>query len=148
MNSYLRGLYNNTNLKNNIMKSKQWLNRQKRDPFVINAHKKGYLSRASFKLIEIEKKYNLIINSKTVMEFGSSPGSWTQVILDLNPKIKVTAIDLQKMKFTHKNIEFYEEDFFNFNFNVLGKKFDLILSDIAPNTTGHQSTDHLKICNL
>ncbi len=127
------------------MKTKQWLKRQKNDPFVIKAQKKGYLSRASFKLIEIENKYNLIKKSNRIIDLGSSPGSWSQVIVEFNINAKITAIDLLEMKFNHKNIEFIKNDFTKINFNSFKEKFDLILSDLAPNTTGHQSTDHLKI---
>jgi len=127
------------------MKTKQWLKRQKNDPFVIKAQKKGYLSRASFKLIEIENKYNLIKKSDRIIDLGSSPGSWSQVVVEYNNNAKITAIDLLEMKFHHKNIEFIKNDFTKINFNSCKEKFDLILSDLAPNTTGHQSTDHLKI---
>ena len=129
------------------MKSKQWLNRQKKDPFVIKAQQEGFLSRAAFKLIEIENKFKLINNSKNILELGASPGSWSQVIINLNSKAIITAIDLIEMKFNHSNIEFYKNDFLNIDFQVFNKKYDLILSDIAPNTTGHKSTDHLRICS-
>ena len=129
------------------MKSKQWLNRQKKDSFVIKAKQEGYLSRAAFKLIEIEEKFKLINNSKNIFELGSSPGSWSQVIIKYNSKAKITAIDLIEMKFNHSNIEFYKNDFLNIDFQEFNKKYDLILSDIAPNTTGHKSTDHLRICS-
>ena len=129
------------------MKSKQWLNRQKKDSFVIKAKQEGYLSRAAFKLVEIEEKFKLINNSKNIFEFGSSPGSWSQVIIKYNSKAKITAIDLIEMKFNHSNIEFYKNDFLNIDFKEFNKKYDLILSDIAPNTTGHKSTDHLRICS-
>ena len=129
------------------MKSKQWLNRQKKDPFVIKAKQEGFLSRAAFKLVEIEEKFKLINNSKNIFEFGSSPGSWSQVIIKYNSKAKITAIDLIEMKFNHSNIEFYKNDFLNIDFQEFNKKYDLILSDIAPNTTGHKSTDHLRICS-
>jgi len=127
------------------MKSKQWLNRQKKDPFVIKAQQGGFLSRAAFKLIEIEEKFKLLKKSMKIIEFGAAPGSWSQVIIDLNSKARITAIDQVEMKFIHSNIEFYKNDFLNINYKNLDKKFDLVLSDIAPNTTGHKSTDHLKI---
>ena len=130
------------------MKSKDWLNRQKRDYFVKKAKKQGYLSRAAYKLIEIENKYKVINKSKYVLEFGASPGGWSQVILETNPKVKVTAIDVLDFKLNHPNINFYKEDYLNFNYEKLKNNFDLILSDIAPNTTGHQSTDHLRISNM
>jgi len=129
------------------MKSKQWLNRQKKDSFVIKAKQEGYLSRAAFKLIEIENKFKLINNSKNILELGSSPGSWSQVIMKINSKAIITAIDIIEMKFNHSNIKFYKNDFLNIDFKVFNKKYDLILSDIAPNTTGHKSTDHLRICS-
>ena len=130
------------------MKSKDWLNRQKKDHFVKKAKKKGYLSRAAFKLIEIENKYKVIEKSKYVLEFGASPGGWSQVVLEVNPRIKITALDILDFKLNHPNIFFYKEDYLNFNYDKLKKNFDLILSDIAPNTTGHQSTDHLRISNM
>ena len=129
------------------MKSNQWLKRQKKDPFVIKAQKKGYLSRASFKLLEIEEKYELIKKSKNIIEFGSAPGGWCQVILDLNPNSIITAIDIKEMQYNNKNIDFYKSNFLNIDFKKLNKKYDLVLSDIAPNTTGHKSTDHLRICS-
>ena len=129
------------------MKSKQWLNRQKKDPFVIKAQQKGLLSRAAFKLIEIENKFKLINNSKNILELGASPGSWSQVIINLNSKAIITAIDIIEMKFNHSNIKFYKNDFLNIDFKAFNKKYDLILSDISPNTTGHKSTDHLRICS-
>ena len=130
------------------MKSKDWLNRQKRDHFVKKAKKKGYLSRAAFKLVEIENKYKVIEKSKYVLEFGASPGGWSQVVLEVNPLIKITALDVLDFKLNHPNIFFHKEDYLNFNYDKLKKNFDLILSDIAPNTTGHQSTDHLRISNM
>jgi cell division protein FtsJ len=129
------------------MKSKQWLNRQKKDPFVIKAQQEGFLSRAAFKLIEIENKFKLINNSKNILELGASPGSWSQVIINLNSKAIITAIDIIEMKFNHSNIKFYKNNFLNIDFKAYNKKYDLILSDISPNTTGHKSTDHLRICS-
>ena len=64
------------------MKSKTWILRQKNDQFVKKAKQIGYISRAAFKLEEIEKKFNLIKHSRNIFEFGSSPGGWTQVILN------------------------------------------------------------------
>ncbi len=127
------------------MKSKDWLNRQKRDFYVKKAKKQGYLSRAAYKLVEIDNKFKIIKKSSNVFEFGASPGGWSQVAIEINPKIQITAIDLLELKINHPQIKFYKEDYLNFNYNKIEKNFDLILSDIAPNTTGHQSTDHLRI---
>ena len=76
------------------MKSKDWLNRNKRDFYVKKAKKQGYLSRAAYKLIEIENKFNFIANSKKILELGAAPGGWSQVALEINPKIEITAIDI------------------------------------------------------
>ena len=130
------------------MKSKDWLNRQKRDFFVKKAIQKGYLSRAAFKLIEIDNKFKIIKKSNKVLEFGASPGGWCQVLLDIKPNIEITALDILELKFKHPNITFYKEDYSKFNYDNIKNNFDLILSDIAPNTTGHQSTDHLRISNI
>lgn len=130
------------------MKSKDWLNRQKRDFYVKQAKKQGYLSRAAYKLIEIEKKFNILTNSKKILEFGAAPGGWSQVALEVNPKIEITAIDILDLKINHPQINFYKEDFLNFNYNQKKNYYDLVLSDIAPNTTGHQSTDHLRIASM
>ena len=130
------------------MKSKDWLNRQKKDFYVKKAKKQGYLSRAAYKLIEIDNKFKIIEKSKKILEFGASPGGWSQVALDINPKIEITAIDLLELKINHPQITFYKEDYLKFNYSKKENYFDLILSDIAPNTTGHQSTDHLRISSM
>ena len=142
-------------LKNNFlltllsfMKSKNWVNRQKNDQFVKKAKQLGYINRAAFKLEEIEQKYKIIEHSREILELGSSPGGWTQVILNYNSKTNITCFDLLDMKMNNQRIAFYREDFLKFNFTNLKDKFDLVLSDVAPNTTGHQSTDHLRISQL
>ena len=130
------------------MKSKDWLNRQKNDFYVKKARKHGYLSRAAYKLIEIDKKFKVLKQSNKLFEFGAAPGGWSQVALEVNPKIQITAIDLLELKINHPQITFYKEDFLQFNFDKVKKNFDLILSDIAPNTTGHKSTDHLRLSSI
>ena len=130
------------------MKSKDWLNRQKRDFYVKKAKKQGYLSRAAYKLIEINNKFKIIEHSNKLLEFGAAPGGWSQVALDINPKVNITAIDLLDLKINHPNIKFFKEDYLKFDYSEKENYYDLILSDIAPNTTGHQSTDHLRITNM
>jgi len=130
------------------MKSKTWIYRQKNDQFVKKAKQLGYINRAAFKLEEIEHKFKIIEKSKEVLELGASPGGWSQVIVNSNSFVNITCFDLLEMKLKNKNITFFKEDFLNYDFNNFKNKFDLVLSDIAPNTTGHQSTDHLKISQL
>tara|TARA_B110000438_G_C15796938_1_gene643267 strand:- start:1131 stop:1721 length:591 start_codon:yes stop_codon:yes gene_type:complete len=130
------------------MKSKEWLDRNKKDFYVKQAKNSGYVSRSAFKLKEIDNKFNLISGGKNIIEFGSAPGGWSQVILEINKRAKIYAFDLLDMKFNHTNLNFIKEDFMKFNYGKLNIKFDLIISDIAPNTTGHKSTDHLRISSM
>ena len=130
------------------MKSKEWLDRQNRDFFVNKAKKIGYLSRSAFKILEIEKKFKLIINSKNILELGSAPGGWSQAVFELKETVKMHSFDMLDMKFNHPNMKFIKEDFLTYDYSKIPHKFDLILSDIAPNTTGHQSTDHLRISSM
>ena len=130
------------------MKSNNWLKRQSKDQYVKKAKNTGFLSRASFKLIEIEKKYRLISKSNNILEIGSSPGGWSQVLIEFNPTAKIDAFDIIDMKFNHKNINFIKKNFLNYDFKLLNKKYDLILSDLAPNTTGNKQLDHLKLSSI
>ena len=130
------------------MKSKNWLKRQSKDQYVKKAKNTGFLSRASFKLIEIEKKYRLISKSNNILEIGSSPGGWSQVLIEFNPTAKIDAFDIIDMKFNHKNINFIKKNFLNYDFKLSNKKYDLILSDLAPNTTGNKQLDHLKLSSI
>ena len=130
------------------MKSKEWLDRQNRDFYVKNAKKIGYVSRSAYKILEIEKKFKLINNSKNILELGSAPGGWSQVVFELKDTVKMYAFDLLDMKFNHPNMKFIKENFLTYDYSKIPHKFDLILSDIAPNTTGHQTTDHLRISSM
>ena len=76
------------------MRSRDWPSRNKSDIYVEKAKKEGYLSRSAYKLIEIEKKYKIILNSSNILELGSSPGGWSQVVCDFNKQAKIDAFDL------------------------------------------------------
>ena len=130
------------------MKSKEWLDRQNRDFYVKEAKKIGYVSRSAYKILEIEKKFKLINNSKNILELGSAPGGWSQVVFELKDTVKMYAFDLLDMKFNHPNMKFIKENFLTYDYSKIPHKFDLILSDIAPNTTGHQTTDHLRMSSI
>ena len=130
------------------MKSKEWLDRQNRDFYVKKAKKIGYVSRSAYKILEIEKKFKLINNSKNILELGSAPGGWSQVVFELKDTVKMCAFDLLDMKFKHPNMKFIKENFLTYDYSKIPHKFDLILSDIAPNTTGHQTTDHLRMSSI
>ena len=134
------------------MKTKEWHNRKSKDVYIKKASKLGFVSRSAFKLIEIEKKYKLIKLSKYILELGSSPGGWTQVISNAktNQDYSLICIDKNDLEIsTNKNIFFIKAKFSN-NVDTINKikklykkKFDLILSDMSPNTTGH-STKYIK----
>ena len=130
------------------MKSKEWLDRQNRDFYVKKAKKIGYVSRSAYKILEIEKKFKLINNSKNILELGSAPGGWSQVVFELKDTVKMYAFDFLDMKFNHPNMKFIKENFLTYDYSKIPHKFDLILSDIAPNTTGHQTTDHLRMSSI
>ena len=130
------------------MRSKEWLFRHNKDIYVRNAKKEGYLSRAAYKLIEIENKFKILLNSKNILELGSAPGSWSQVICNFNQFASIHAFDILDMQFKHPQINFFNQDFLKFEFETLKIKYDLVLSDLAPNTIGHKSTDHLRIISL
>ena len=130
------------------MKSKEWLDRQNRDFYVKKAKKIGYVSRSAYKILEIEKKFKLINNSNNILELGSAPGGWSQVVIELKDTVKMYAFDLLDMKFKHPNMKFIKENFLTYDYSKIPHKFDLILSDIAPNTTGHQTTDHLRMSSI
>ena len=140
-----------------INKKNPWLQRQDKDPFVKMAKEMGYKSRAAFKLLEINKKYKLLRNISSVCDIGAAPGGWSQVISktfqNLQGKSKtppqIIAIDLLDMD-PIPFVQFIKGDFTKpETLEMLNNiEFDLIVSDMAPNTSGHQETDHLKSMTL
>lgn len=134
--------------------STRWLQRQLNDPYVTLAKKEGYRSRAAYKIIEIDDKFNLFKPGKRVVDLGCAPGGWSQVAVartkstDDHPY--VVGMDLLEVPtitgavlFTH---DFTENDAPDMLKEALGGyKADVVLSDIAPNTTGHAPTDHMRI---
>lgn len=139
-------------LKKKLKKSsRSWLMRQMNDPFVARAKKEGYRSRASYKLIEIQKKYNIIHKNDIVIDLGSAPGGWSQVASKICSKI--IALDLLEME-PIPNVEFIQGNFLeNKTIDKLSQiignnKSNVILSDMAPSTCGIKKIDHLRIMNL
>ena len=133
--------------------SRRWLDRQLKDEFSQLAKKRGYRSRAAFKLIQINQKFQIFANCKNVLDLGCFPGGWLQVIKELTkPGCKILGIDKLKIK-NIENITFFQRDIFedktlqmiNFFFKT---KIDLVLSDMSPNASGNKSVDHLKIISL
>jgi 23S rRNA (uridine2552-2'-O)-methyltransferase len=127
--------------------SASWLSRHLSDPFVKQAQKDGYRSRSAYKLIELNEKDKLIRPGMRIMDLGSAPGGWSQVAGRLvGEKGRVLATDILPMD-PVKNVDFIQGDFTEDAVvqRVLdwlaGAKFDLIISDIAPNITGIDSAD-------
>ena len=127
--------------------SSRWLQRHVNDPYVKQAQKDGYRSRSAYKLVELNEKDRLIKPGMRVMDLGSAPGGWSQVLSRLiGPKGRVLATDILPMD-PIQNVDFIQGDFTDEEIveKLLGwlggGKFDLIVSDIAPNLTGIDSAD-------
>ena len=121
-----------------------WLKRQKKDVFVKLSKSKGYRSRAAYKLIEINKKFKIINQNSKVVDLGASPGGWTQVVAELqNKKNQIIAIDKKQME-PIESCKFIYDDISNLLKNdetLESNSFDVILSDMAANSSGHRFTD-------
>ncbi|HEY1096441.1 MAG TPA: RlmE family RNA methyltransferase [Alphaproteobacteria bacterium] len=138
-------------------RSKDWLNRQINDPFVQQARAEGWRARAVYKLTQIDDKLKFLTPGKIVVDLGAAPGSWTELavqrIQSLQGKGKIIALDILEMQPINGAIviqkDFTEEDAPEMLFGLLeGKKADVVLSDMAANTTGHRHTDHLRVTYL
>lgn len=117
------------------------------------AKEKGYPARSVFKLMEIQREFKLIKPGQKILDLGASPGSWSQFACEIiGPNGRVVGVDLLPCKFKSKLFTFLQKDVFlltNNDFLPLGiEKFDLILSDMAPNTTGIEFADHLRSVEL
>jgi 23S rRNA (uridine2552-2'-O)-methyltransferase len=131
--------------------SQAWLERQINDPFVAEARAKGYRSRAAFKLLEIDDRLRLIGRGARVVDLGCAPGGWLQVAVERGAGT-VVGVDLLPTDPVPGALAF-EQDFTDPAcgprlLEALGGPPDLVLSDMAPNTTGHRQTDHLRIVGL
>ncbi len=131
--------------------STRWLQRQLNDPYVQEAGKQGYRSRAAFKLKEIDEKLGLLGKNQIVVDLGAAPGGWCQVAAEKGVK-KIVALDLLEIEplpdVTFLQMDFMDDDAPDALIAALGEGVDLVLSDMAANTTGHKQTDHLRIMAL
>ena len=137
--------------------SQRWLERQLNDPYVAEAKRIGYRSRAAFKLAEIDAKYHLLKPGKRVVDLGAAPGGWSQVaagkVKSVEGQGQVVAIDLLDME-PVAGVEFVKMDFMDadaparLKAMLRGGGADLVLSDMAAQGTGHVATDHLRIMVL
>lgn len=132
--------------------STRWLQRQLNDPYVNKAQQEGLRGRAAFKLVELDERLNLLKSGMVVVDLGAAPGGWCQVAT--RKGCKVVAIDLLDMD-EMADVDFIKMDFMGEEAPDILKTMiakynedglaDLVLSDMAPNTTGHKQTDHLRI---
>jgi 23S rRNA (uridine2552-2'-O)-methyltransferase len=131
--------------------SQRWLARQLNDPYVQAAQKAGWRSRAAYKLIELDDRFQLIRPRARVVDLGAAPGGWTQVAVRRGAG-RVVGVDLLAMD-PVPGAELLCGDFTDPDIPArltaaLGGPADLVLSDMAPNTTGHHATDHVRIVAL
>jgi len=142
------------------LSSKLWLERQLNDPYVAQAKRDGFRSRAAYKLIEIDDKYRLLKPGMTVVDLGAAPGGWSQIAARRvgaaegkgQGKGKVVAIDLLEMPeipgVTFAQLDFHADDAPERLRAMMGGRADVVMSDMAANTTGHRKTDQLRIVGL
>jgi 23S rRNA (uridine2552-2'-O)-methyltransferase len=143
--------------KTRTVSQKQWLERQINDPYVHEARKQGYRSRAAFKLTEIDDKYKFLKPGGYVVDLGAAPGGWSQVaaqrVKSVDGRGKVIAIDMHGMDeiagVTIFKKDFLEDDAPQMLIDALdGHKADCVISDMAAHATGHRQTDHIQIMGL
>lgn len=133
--------------------SKTWLQRQLNDPYVVAAKSEGYRSRAAFKLLQLDEQFKLLKPGMRVVDLGAAPGGWSQVVANvIGKKGKLIGIDLLPID-PIPGAELIQLDFMDEKApevlrKMLGGKADLVLSDMAPSTTGHAATDHIRIMGL
>lgn len=131
--------------------STRWLQRQLNDPYVKKAQMEGYRSRAAYKLIQLDERFKLLRPGMRVVDLGSAPGGWVQVALKTGAA-EVVGIDLLEIEpipgATLLQHDFTAEDAPDRVKAEMGGPADAVLSDLAPWTTGHKKTDHLRIVAL
>lgn len=139
------------------LSSTLWLDRQLNDPYVKRAKAEGYRSRAAYKLIEIDDKFRLLAPGARVVDLGAAPGGWAQVAAartgaEHGRAQAVAALDILEMQplpgVSALHLDFMDESAPEQLKSLLGGPANIVLSDMAPNTTGHTSTDHLRIMVL
>ena len=132
--------------------SKNWLNKQKKDIYVRQSKVDGYRARSAYKLIEIDEKFKIFKGDMFVIDIGAAPGSWSQYVSKVVKNGKLISIDLKEMDEIKNTIlikgDFTDENIKNKIKNFLNKKPDVIISDMAVNTTGIKNIDSLQTGEL
>jgi len=133
--------------------SARWLERQLNDPYVAEAKKRGYRSRAAFKLLQLDEKYHLLKPGSRVVDLGAAPGGWTQVAVErVKGRGYVVGLDILDFEpvpgATTIVMDFLDPTAPDRLKEAMGGPADVVLSDMAAPTTGHPKTDHLRIMHL
>ena len=132
--------------------SKDWLRKKQKDTFFKQSKIYGYRARSAFKLIEMDKKFKIINVNTNLLDLGSCPGGWSQVASKKINKGKILAIDLKPMEAIY-NVKFLQKDINETGIkktitNYFNKKIDVVISDIAANTTGNKDLDSYRTGEL
>lgn len=133
--------------------SHQWLQRQLNDPYVAAAKEEGYRSRAAFKLLQLDEQFHLLKPGQRIVDLGAAPGGWSQVAASkIGSRGKLVALDILPMD-PIPGVEIVQMDFLADDAPeklkaLLKGSADLVMSDLAPSTTGHSRTDHIRIMAL
>ena len=132
--------------------TKSWLIKRRKDPFFQQSKLQGYRSRSSFKLIEMNKKFKFLKKNSSLLDLGSSPGGWSQVAEKKITKGKILSVDVESMKKIN-NVNFIQGDFRESKIyeNIMiffNYKADVVLSDMAANTTGNKGLDSYRTGEL
>ena len=132
--------------------SKNWINKQKRDIYVRQSKVDGYRARSAYKLIEIDKKFKIFKNGMFILDIGAAPGSWSQYASKTIKNVKIISIDLKEISPIDNGIhikgDFTEPDIQEKIRENLTKEFDVVMSDMAVNTTGVKNLDSIQTGEL
>jgi len=129
-----------------MIRHKHWMTFNPKDRFFHKAKKEGFLARSAYKLDEVQKKYRLIKPGDFVVDLGAAPGAWSQVAQKVvGSSGRVVGIDLKPVEFSSPNTAFYVMDVFQIDNAIFeGREVNVLLSDMAPNTTGIRSVDQAR----
>ena len=132
--------------------SKNWVNKQRRDTYVRQSKVDGYRARSAYKLIEIDEKFKIFKNGKSIIDIGAAPGSWSQYAAKVVRNGKIISVDLKEME-KIKNTTQIKGDFTEMSVKDLIKKhintcLDIVISDMAVNTTGIKNVDSIQTGEL
>ena len=132
--------------------SKSWVIRQRRDKYVRQSKLEGYRSRAVYKLKELDEKFKIIKNNLNILDVGSAPGSWTQYLSEKSKGSKIMSIDLKEVDKIQDVYHIVGDFLDNKNQKMIAdyfpKKIDLVVSDMAVNTTGNKNLDSIQTGEL